>query len=99
MPIYEIVDRFQLVSGVTYRVKHYQRDLGNIIFNEYKDNSTLHIRGTIPMSTIRISIFTENHTFSRLITEEEYRSKIKDHYDKKACDTTLKMLLGESFSW
>lgn len=100
MPIYEKVDRFSLVPGETYRVKHYERELGYLTFNRYEGNRVSdkeHIVGTIPMSTIRIRIFTENHTFSRQISEEEYRAKLKEKYEQTATDTVLKRLIDSNF--
>ena len=92
MPIYEKVDR--LIPGETYRVKHYNRDLGYVRFDRYEGNR---IVATIPMSTITIRLFTENHSFSRQITEEEYRAKVKEKYDKNALQTVLKKLIDEHF--
>ena len=97
MPIYEKIDRFALVPGETYRVKHHGRELGYLTFNQYE--TKYRIVGTIPMATIRIYIYSENHTFYKPITEEEYQAKLKERFDMKAADTVLKRLLDENFKW
>jgi hypothetical protein len=108
MPIYEHIDSFHLVPGETYRVKHYDRELGLLTFNRYIDDDKIRIcvinpviYGTIPMSNIKIYIYNDNgaHSFSKLISQEEYRAKLKEKYDKNATDTVLSTLLNHIYTW
>jgi hypothetical protein len=107
MPIYEHIDSFHLVSGETYRIKHYDRELGFLTFNRYIDNDIIRIYGTnpiicgtIPMSNIKIYIHNDTaHSFSKLISQEEYYAKLKEKYDKKATDTVLSTLLNHIYTW
>jgi hypothetical protein len=101
MPIYEHIDSFHLVSGETYRVKHYDRELGLLTFVHYMENDKFRIYGTIPMSNIRIYLYNENsaHTFSKVISQEEYYAKLKEKYDKKATTTVLSKLLNHICTW
>jgi hypothetical protein len=94
MPIYELVLLDQLVPGVTYRVKHYERDLGFLIFNRYEADR---IVGTIPMSNITIRLFTLNHSFSRIISQFEFRAKLRDKFEHNALITILQNIIDESF--
>jgi len=79
MPLYAKIDHVNLMEGQTYKVKHRGRDLGNLIFSNYVSENR--ILGTIPMSTIRIYISTEDHTFYKAISEEEYQAKLRTRFD------------------
>ena len=97
--LYESVSRCELVPGVTYRVKHYGRELGYLIFTKYEDAEKLRILGKIPMSNIRLRIFNENHSFSRVISPEEFRAKRKEVFDRNVLTLILKNIVDENFSW
>ena len=104
--LFEFVQSNQLVRGKKYFIKNienlndYDHDNSNFdstgIFDGYNEvfRNYLWFKFGTFYDLIQI-----NNNFYRVISEEEYYSKLKEKYDTTCLNIILKRLINENFEW
>ena len=100
--MFELIDALDMKEGEMYFLKKRDSIIGEVIFVEYQKPSN----GSQPFITYTYPYMSGySHTWVRIISvyryvsEEEYRTKVKENYDAKCLDIVLKRLVDESFEW
>jgi len=106
MILYKEVHCIDLIQNEMYYVKHKEYIVGHFTFIAHIVKQSRHfsdrqhnIYCSFPEKPTYRCYLSNKYNYFKLVTKEEYYSKVKEKYDQTCLDTILKQLVNEHFSW
>ena len=99
--MFELIDALEMKEGEMYFLKKLDYIIGEVIFMKYQrpSNSPPYIIYRYPYMSGYSNTWVSIISVYRYISEEEYKTKLKEKYDAKCLNIVLKRLVDESFEW
>ena len=99
--MFELIDALDMKEGEMYFVKNLNYIIGEVIFVKYQrpGNGQPFITYTYPYMSGYSNTWVSVISVYRYVSEQEYKTKLKEKYDAKCLDIILKRLIDESFEW
>jgi hypothetical protein len=99
--MYQLIDVLDMKEGTMYFIKKLDYIIEELVFLKYQmlENGYRYATFVYPYHSIYSHKCLSVISVYRYVSEEEYRSKIKEKYDAKCLGIVLKRLVDESFEW